>query len=131
MTEFEERLTHEFSTLAAQYAQEQKRLSGQVARLEEQVRDLAAHYEQARQQYATWGDPGRRVSQGPPEDGDPRHDLDRRLRNTDRRVQQFTDRVQQARGGFNRIVAVTHAEAEQKRTQPEGLPDRVEVALRV
>ena len=54
MTEFEERLTHEFSTLAAQYAQEQKRLSGQVARLEEQVRDLAAHYEQARQLYATW-----------------------------------------------------------------------------
>ena len=31
MTEFEERLTHEYSTLAEQYAQEQQQLSGQVA----------------------------------------------------------------------------------------------------
>ena len=33
MTEFEERLTHEYSKLAEQYAQEQQQLSGQVARL--------------------------------------------------------------------------------------------------
>ena len=41
MTEFEERLTHEFSTLAAHYAQEQQQLSDQVSRLAEQVQHLA------------------------------------------------------------------------------------------
>ena len=71
------------------------------------------------------GDPGRRVGQGPPQDGDPHHDLDRRLRNTDRRVQQFGDRVQRARGGFERIVSVIHGEAEQKRKAGDRW-DRVE-----
>ena len=54
MTEFEERLTHEFSTLAAQYAQEQKQLSGQVASLGEQVRHLAAQYAREQKDSATW-----------------------------------------------------------------------------
>ena len=44
MTEFEERLTHEYSTLAEQYAQEQKELSGQVASLGKQVRQWAEQY---------------------------------------------------------------------------------------
>ena len=38
MTELEQRLTTEFGKLAEQYEQEQKRLAGQVERLEEQVR---------------------------------------------------------------------------------------------
>ena len=54
MTEFEERLTHEYSTLASQYAQEQKQLSGQVASLGEQVRHLAAQYAEAQKDSAKW-----------------------------------------------------------------------------
>ena len=41
MTELEQRLTNEFGKLAEQYGQEQKRLAGQVERLEEQVREWA------------------------------------------------------------------------------------------
>ena len=48
MTELEQRLTNELSDLAEQYAEDQKRLAGQVERLEEQVRELAGHYEQER-----------------------------------------------------------------------------------
>ena len=44
MTELEQRLTTEFGKLAEQYEQEQKRLAGQVERLEEQVRKLAEQY---------------------------------------------------------------------------------------
>ena len=54
MTEFEERLTHDFSKLAEQYAQEQQRLSGQVARLEEQVRHLADQQSSDLQGFITW-----------------------------------------------------------------------------
>ena len=39
--ELEERLTHEYSKLAGQYAQEQKELSAQVESLGKQVRRLA------------------------------------------------------------------------------------------
>ena len=46
MTEFEQRLTHEYSKLAEQYAQEQKQLSAQVASLGKQVRQLAGQYAQ-------------------------------------------------------------------------------------
>ena len=46
MTEFEERLTHEYSKLAEQYAQEQKERSAQVASLGKQVRQLAGQYGQ-------------------------------------------------------------------------------------
>ena len=88
MTEFEQRSTDEFSKLAAQYAQEQKELSaqvaslgkqvwqwagqyaqeqtqlaGQVATLEEQVRRLAEQYTQAQTKHATWiGELGVRVT---------------------------------------------------------------------
>ena len=44
MTEFEERLTHEYSKLAKQYAQEQKELSAQVESLGKQVRQWAEQY---------------------------------------------------------------------------------------
>ena len=54
MTEFEERLTHEYSKLAEQYAQEQKQLSAQVASLEEQVRRLAEQYAQEQKAHIEW-----------------------------------------------------------------------------
>ena len=54
MSEVEQRLTNELSKLAEQYAEEQKRLAAQVERLEEQVRELAGHYEQLGKQFATW-----------------------------------------------------------------------------
>ena len=63
---------------------------------------------------------------GPPEDGRARDAIDRRLRSAAQLVQRLDQRAQQARGGFDRIASVIHAEAEQKRTRPEGLPDRVE-----
>ena len=47
MTELEQRLTNELSKLAGQYAEDQKRLAGQVEHLEEQVRGLAENYGQA------------------------------------------------------------------------------------
>ena len=54
MTEFDERLTHDFSTLAEQYAQEQQRLSEQVVRLEAQVRHLADQQNADLQRSITW-----------------------------------------------------------------------------
>ena len=48
MTESEQRLTNELSRLAEQYAEDQRRLQGQVKRLEKQVRELAGQYEQER-----------------------------------------------------------------------------------
>ena len=44
MTEFEERLTHEYSKLAEQDAQEQTRRFAQVESLGKQVRQLAGQY---------------------------------------------------------------------------------------
>ena len=46
MTEFEQRLTDEFSKLAEQHAQEQKELSAPVASLGKRVRQLAGQYGQ-------------------------------------------------------------------------------------
>ena len=63
---------------------------------------------------------------GPSEDGRARDAIDRRLRSAAQLVQRLDQRAQQARGGFDRIVSVIHAEAEQKRIRPDGLPDRVE-----
>ena len=52
MTELEQRLTNEFGKLAEQYGQDQKRLAGQVERLEEQVRQLAGQYAREQTQLA-------------------------------------------------------------------------------
>ena len=63
MTEFEERLTDEFSKLAEQYAQEQKQLSAQVESLGKQVRQLAGQYTQEQKKHAEWiGELGVRVT---------------------------------------------------------------------
>ena len=52
MTEFEQRLTHEYSKLAEQYAQEQTQLSAPVASLGKQVRQLAGQYAQGQTRLA-------------------------------------------------------------------------------
>ena len=54
MTEFEERLTHEYSKLAEQYAQEQKELSAQVESLGKQVRQWAEQSAQERKAHTEW-----------------------------------------------------------------------------
>ena len=54
MTELEERLTHEYSKLAEQYAQEQKELSAQVESLGKQVRRLADQSAQERKAHTEW-----------------------------------------------------------------------------
>ena len=56
MTELEQRLTTEFGKLAEQYAQEQKRLAGQVERLEEQVRQLVAQQDADLKGYIGWSE---------------------------------------------------------------------------
>ena len=62
---------------------------------------------------------------GPSEDGRARDAIDRRLRSAAQLVQRLDHRAQQARGGFDRIASVIHAEADQKRTAGDR-PDRVE-----
>ena len=54
MSELEQRLTNELGKLAEQYGQDQKRLAGQCASLEEQVRQFAEQYAQAQKEYAEW-----------------------------------------------------------------------------
>ena len=54
MTELEQRLTNEFGKLAEQYAEDQRRLAGQVERLQQQVQQLAGQYAEAQKQSAEW-----------------------------------------------------------------------------
>ena len=54
MTELEQSLTNEFGKLAKQYAEDQKRLSGQVERLEKQVRQLDESHAEAEKRYTDW-----------------------------------------------------------------------------
>ena len=51
MTELEQSLTNEFGKLAKQYAEDQKRLSGQVERLGKQVRQLDESHAEAEKRY--------------------------------------------------------------------------------
>ena len=71
------------------------------------------------------GDRDATTQQGPPKDGRTHHEIDRRLRQTDQRVQGFRRGVQLTRGGFERTFSLIHAEAEQKRKQGNRW-DRVE-----
>ena len=61
------------------------------------------------------GEQDDRTRRGPPEDGRTCDEIDRRLRKTDQHMQRVYERVQRARGGFERTVSLIHAEAEQKR----------------
>ena len=54
MTELEQRLTTELGKLAEQYAEDQRRLAGQVERLEEQVRQLVAQQDADLKVYIKW-----------------------------------------------------------------------------
>ena len=76
-------------------------------------------------QFQSAGERDATTQQGPPKDGRTHHEIDRRLRRTDQRVQGFRRSVQLARGGFERTFSLIHAEAEQKRKQGHRW-DRVE-----
>ena len=125
MTELEQRLTNELSKLAGQYAEDQKRLAGQVEHLEEQVRGLAENYGQAVSSFKALENATQLLRKGPPKDGRTHHEIDQRLRRTDQRVRGFRRSVQLARGGFERTFSLIHAEAEQKRKTGDRW-DRVE-----
>ena len=56
MTELEQRLTNEFGKLAEQYAEDQRRLVGQVERLEEQVQQLADQHADELKEYVGWSE---------------------------------------------------------------------------
>ena len=56
MTELEQRLTNEFGKLAEQYAEDQRRLVGQVERLEEQVQQLADQHASELKEYVGWSE---------------------------------------------------------------------------
>ena len=56
MTELEQRLTTELGKLAEQYAEDQRRLAGQVERLEEQVRQLADQHASDLKGYIGWSE---------------------------------------------------------------------------
>ena len=56
MTELEQRLTNEFGKLAEQYAEDQRRLVGQVERLEEQVQQLADQHASELKGYIGWSE---------------------------------------------------------------------------
>ena len=71
------------------------------------------------------GEQDDRTRRGPPEDGRTCDEIDRRLRKTDQHMQRVYERVQRARGGFERTVSLIHAEAEQKRKAGDRW-DRVE-----
>ena len=62
---------------------------------------------------------------GPAKDGYTYNEIDRRLRKTDQHMQRIYERVQRARGGFERTVSLIHGEAEQKRKEGDRW-DRVE-----
>ena len=62
---------------------------------------------------------------GPPQDGRPHHEIDRRLRRSAQLVQRLDRSLQRSGEGFNRAHALIHREAEQKR-QAENRWDRVE-----
>ena len=56
MTDLEQNLINEFGKLAKQYAEDQERLSGQVERLEKQVRQLHESQGEAEKGYTQWVD---------------------------------------------------------------------------
>ena len=141
MTEFEERLTHEFSKLAAQYAQEQQRLGRQVERLEEQVRQLADQPELRSagvyQVEQDLGGAGRALGSASAALGrsarvrsegvyqvDQVHE--RTAGNLERTCRDIDQGIQRTRAAFGRGLKAIRAAVEHKRPRPAGLPDRIE-----
>ena len=54
---------------------------------------------------------------GPPKDGRACDEIDRRLRQSGQAIRRADQRLQRARGGFDRTLSLIHAEAQQKRKQ--------------
>ena len=101
MTEFEQRLTDEFSKLAAQYAREQTQLAAQVESLERASATVGRALRTGAESAHRVGEYTRRA----------RREIDQQLQGTD--------------GRFNRAPSVIHVEVEQKRKDGDR-PDRVE-----
>ena len=147
MTEFEERLTHEYSKLAEQYAQEQKERSAQVESLGTQVRQWAEQYarEQTRRgdqvgelgsaraavsrSIRTRAESAHRVGEyargATTTTGRTCHDLDHRIRRAVEERQQNDRRLQQCYERIGNTYSMIHPEAEKKRKDGDR-PDRVE-----
>ena len=126
MTELEERLTHEYNKLAAQY---ETRLSAQVEGLGKQVADLEEQVRQLARSLRTGAESAHRVGEYAREtttaNGRTCHDLDRRLRLAFGERQQNDRRLQQCYEGVGRTFSLIHSEAAQKRKDGDR-PDRVE-----
>ena len=105
MTEFEERLTHEYSKLAEQYAQEQKELSAQVESLGKQVRQLAEAIRAGAESAHRVGEYARGATTTA---GRTCHDLDRRLRLAFGERQQNDRRLQRCYEGIERTFSMIH-----------------------
>ena len=59
------------------------------------------------------------TQRGPPKDGQPHHEIDRRLRRTTKLVQSVSRRLHLSRERFDRAHSLIHREAEQKRQATE------------
>ena len=122
MTEFEERLTHEYSKLAEQYAQEQKELSAQVESLGKAGAAVGRAIRAGAESAHRVGEYARGATTTT---GRTCHDLDRRLRLAFGERQQNDRRLQRCYEGVERTFSMIHPEAEQKRKDGDR-PDRVE-----
>ena len=119
MTDLEQSLINEFGKLAKQYAEDQKRLSGQVERLEKQVRQLDESGSEGEKGYTDWLETMTYIKRGTPEDGGAHHEIDRRLRSTTKLVQSVSRRLHLSGERFDRAHSLIHREAEQKRQATE------------
>ena len=98
MTELEQQLTDELGKPAGQYAQEQKRLAGQVKSFVEGLQQLADHYEQVGERARQLREATRRATAA---DGQTCDEVDQPIR--------------RSFGRFERALSVIHAEAQQER----------------
>ena len=90
-------------------------LSGQVERLEKQVRQLHESQGEAEKGYTQWVDVMDQIQEDQLKMGQPHHEIDRRLRRTTKLVQSVSRRLHSFTEGFNRACSLIHREAEQKR----------------
>ena len=122
MTELEQRLTNEFGKLAEQYGQDQRRLAGQVERLEEQVRQLAGQYAREQTQLAGQVET---LTGNMQQLGAHVTILTNAYEGSFEECKQDDQRLQRCCEGYERTHALIHGEAEQKRKAGERW-DRVE-----
>ena len=119
MTDLEQSLINEFGKLAKQYAEDQKRLSGQVERLEKQVRQLDESGSEGEKGYTDWLETMTYIKEEHQKMAGAHHEIDRRLRSTTKLVQSVSRRLHLSGERFDRAHSLIHREAEQKRQATE------------